>query len=131
MSNVSDRNHVQSSFDELRVFTRSVGLLAILTALLYLRAIALGGFLYRNPNGSLNLTPVLFVLVLMATIGLVAAWRWECLGGLVAVVGAISVAALVFTTFEANRLLATFVYSSPFLVAGALCLVDWWRHRRT
>ncbi len=130
MSHVSNQNHVENRFDELRVFTRSVGLLAILTALLYLRAIALGGFLYRNPNDTLNFAPVLFVLVFLATLGLVAAWRWECLGGMVAITGAIAVASLVYATFDSNRLLATLVYSSPFFVAGEFCLIDWWRHRR-
>ena len=68
-----------SSFDELHVFARAVGLLAVLTALLYLRAMASGGFLYRGANENIPVTTILFVLMLIATAGLVMTWRWECI----------------------------------------------------
>jgi len=118
-----------SSIDELHVYARIVGLLAVLTAILYLRAIATGGFLYRGANETNPVTTILFVLMLVATAGLVMTWRWECFGGLVAVLGSLAVAAIVFTTFTNNRLLATFVYSSPFIISGGLCIADWYKHR--
>ena len=118
-----------SSFDELHVFTRAVGLLAVLTALLYLRAMASGDFLYRGTSTELPVTAILFVLMLIATAGLVLTWKWECAGGILAILGSLAVAAVVYTTFTENRLLALLVYSSPFLVAGSLCVADWWKHR--
>ncbi|NCF68594.1 MAG: hypothetical protein GWP61_21750 [Chloroflexi bacterium] len=128
MTQTTDGSY-NSSFDELRVFARTVGLLAVLTAILYLRAIASGGFLYRGDNATIPVTTILFVLMLMATAGLVLTWRWECLGGIVAIIGSMAVAVIVYSTFAENRLLATLVYSSPFLVSGSLCMLDWWKHR--
>ena len=119
-----------SSFDELHAFTRAIGLLAVLTALLYLRAMASGAFLYRGAVENIPVTAILFVLMLIATVGLVLTWRWECVGGLVAILGSLAVAGVVYTTFTDNRLLALLVYSSPFLVAGSLCVADWWNQRQ-
>ena len=128
MTRTTDGNY-NSSFDELRVFARTVGLLALLTAILYLRALASGGFLYRGTSETIPVTTILFVLMLVATAGLVVTWKWECLGGVVAVLGSMAVAVVVYSTFAENRLLATLIYSSPFLVAGSLCVADWWKHR--
>jgi len=121
--------NTNSSFDELRVLTRAVGLLAVLTALLYLRAMTSGSFLYRGVSENISVTAILFLLMLFATVGLVLTWRWECLGGMVAIIGSLAVASVVYSTFSENRLLAMLVYSSPFLVAGSLCVADWWKHR--
>ncbi len=118
-----------SSFDELHVMTRAVGLLAVLTALLYLRAMMAGGFLYRGANENIPVSTILFVLMLLATAGLVLSWRWECLGGIVAILGSLAVAAVVYSTFSDNRVLALIVYSSPFIVSGSLCVADWWKQR--
>lgn len=128
MAQATDGN-ASSSYDELRVYTRAVGLLAVLTALLYLRAMTAGGFLYRGVNENIPVTAILFVLMLIATAGLVLTWRWECVGGVVAILGSLAVAAVVFSTFTENRLLASLVYSSPFIVSGSLCVADWWKHR--
>ena len=129
MTRTTDSN-IRSSFDELHVFTRAVGLLAVLTALLYLRAMASGGFLYRGASENIPITTILFVLMLIATAGLVLTWRWECVGGVVAIIGSLAVAAVVYSTFSENRLLALLIYSSPFLVSGSLCVADWWKQRQ-
>jgi hypothetical protein len=128
MTRTTDQNN-STGIDELHVFARAVGLLAVLTALLYLRAIASGGFLYRGVSENIPVTTILFVLMLIATAGLVLTWRWECVGGIVAIVGSLAVAAVVYTTFAENRLLALLVYSSPFLISGSLCVADWWKQR--
>lgn len=129
MARTRTTDHNGSSFDELHIFTRAVGLLAVLTALLYLRAMASGGFLYRGTDPEIPVTTILFILMLVATAGLVLTWRWECVGGIVAILGSLAVAIVVYTTFTENRLLALLVYSSPFLVSGSLCIADWWKHR--
>jgi hypothetical protein len=128
MTRTTDSNS-SSSFNELHVLARAVGLLAVLTALLYLRAMASDGFLYRGTSENIPVTTVLFALMLIATAGLVMTWRWECVGGVVAIVGSLAVAAVVYGTFTENRLLALLVYSSPFLVSGSLCVADWWKQR--
>ena len=128
MAQATDGN-TSSSYDELRVFTRAVGLLAVLTALLYLRAMTTGGFLYRGVSENIPVTTILFVLMLFATAGLVLTWRWECVGGVVAILGSMAVAVVVYSTFSENRLLAMLVYGSPFLISGTLCVADWWKHR--
>lgn len=112
--------------NELRLLARGVGLLAALTAVLYLRAILGGGYLGETAVSS---TTLLFVVMLVATAGLVVAWRWEGIGGALAVVGAVAVAAVVYVTVADNQLIAMFVYSSPFIVSGGLYLVDWLKHR--
>lgn len=118
-----------SSFDELHILTRAVGFLAVLTALLYLRAMMAGSFLYRGAQENIPVTTILFVLMLFATAGLVVSWRWECTGGVIAILGSLAVAAVVYSTFTDNRVLALIVYSSPFIVSGSLCVADWWKQR--
>jgi hypothetical protein len=115
---------------ELHVFTRTVGILAIITAVLYLRAIALGGYFSRHIDDPAAAAPVMFALLLLGAGGLVLAWRWECAGGAVALLGAAAIALYLNATLHSGRLLATLVYSSPFVVAGSLCLLDWYRQRR-
>lgn len=128
MTQTADRND-NHSFDDLHVWTRAVGLLAVLTALLYLRAMTSGSFLYRGSSETLPVSIILFGLMLVATAGLVLAWRWECAGGVIAILGSLAVASVVYSTFSENRLLAILVYSSPFIVSGSLCVADWWKHR--
>jgi len=128
MIQTTDGNY-GSAFDELRIFTKTVGLLAILTAVLYLRAIVSAGFLLRTRSESMPIAAILFALMVIATTGLVMSHRWECIGGIIAVLGALSVAIIVHATFTENRLMAVVIYSSPFMISGSLCLIDWWKHR--
>jgi multisubunit Na+/H+ antiporter MnhB subunit len=71
----------------------------------------------------------LFFLMIMATLGLLCAWRLEAVGGAIALISGLGVALMTYYTFEQNRLFTTFAYSSPFLVAGGLSLACWWRGR--
>lgn len=128
MTQTTDHNY-GSSFDELRVFTKTVGLLAILTAVLYLRAIVSGGFILRTGSDTETVQAILFLLILLGTTGLVMSQRWECMGGIIAIIGAVSVAIIVYTTMSENQLMAILLYSSPFMISGCLCILDWWKHR--
>jgi hypothetical protein len=105
-------------------------LLAIITAVLYLRAIAMGGFFGRNVLDAASAAPVMAMLLLLGAAGLILAWRWECAGGIVAILGAVALAVFLNLVLLSGRLLATLVYSSPFLIAGGMCLLDWWRQRQ-
>ncbi len=123
-------NHLESeSFDELRYFARVVGILALLTGILYMRNVLTGSFMASSFESATINPTTLFTLILIATLGLLIAWRWEQIGGFIATVTAIAVGIIIYTTFTEGRLLAAFVFSSPFAIGGILYLVDWWRHK--
>lgn len=130
MSHVIKVDEEAERLEELHVLTRTVGILAIVTAMLYLRAIALGGYFSRHIEDPAAAAPIMFALLLLGAGGLILAWRWECAGGIIALLGAAAIAAYLNFALSSGRLLATLVYSSPFLIAGGLCLLDWHRHRR-
>jgi hypothetical protein len=71
----------------------------------------------------------LFIVLAMATVSVVIAWRWELIGGAMAVLDAIALSALVY--FGSGRALYSTILmiSLPFLVAGVLFLVSWWRSK--
>lgn len=126
----TQRDPTANNVNELRLVTKTVALLAILTAIVYGRAIV-GGSLY-----SIDATPaagqslLLFVFLGLATLSLLAAWRWEGIGGLVSVVSALVLGGLVYFLADHSRLMMAVFYGSPFLIAGILFLACWWRARR-
>ena len=129
MSHSINRSDVGTEFDEFRVVTRTVTGLALVTAVLYIRAILQGGFFARNAANPTSAAPLMVILLALGIIGLLLAWRWESTGGCLAVLSAASMVLYLNATLLDGKLLATFVYSSPFLVAGFLCLADRWLHR--
>lgn len=70
---------------------------------------------------------VLGVLVGATVLGVALAWRWEGLGGMIVVVGAIALGIFAYFTAGRNRPLAISVTGGPFLVAGVLFLASWRR----
>lgn len=130
MSYVAKNGDLTEKLDELRILSRLVAALAVLTAVLYLRAIALGGYFSRHIDDPAGAVLVMFALLLLGAGGLILTWRWECAGGLIALLGAAAIAIYLSFALHSGRLLAIFVYSSPFIVAGGLCMLDWYRHRR-
>lgn len=120
-------NHVHEA-DELQLITRSVGILALLTGLAYLRAIGLEG-LTAWQTGKYSSAFLLFLLLITAIVGLVVAWWREGLGGFLAAGSAVGVGIFAYMTFQENPLFSAFAYSSPFLITGFLFLCCWWRHR--
>lgn len=115
-------------FSELQTVTRAVGFLAILTGVLYLRAMIGEGAL--GFGGSLAENDLLLLFLALATAGLLAAWWQQAVGGVIAVLSALVVAAIVYATGGPNRLLEAFIYGSPFLIAGGLFVACAWRARR-
>ena len=132
MSRLTNHNSYGRSpgnVNQLRFAAKSVGILAVLTGLIYLRVVGLDSLsAIRTGQWGQN-SVILFFLMVVATLGLLCAWRLEALGGTVALVSGIGVGILTYLTFEENRLFTTFAYSSPFLVAGGLSLACWWRGR--
>jgi hypothetical protein len=115
---------------ELRFVTKSISLLALLTGLIYLRAVGVGGVTAVQDGQWNKDTIILFSLLTIATLGVLCAWRLEALGGTLAIISGIGVAVLAYLAVEDNKAFAAFAYSSPFLVAGGLSLACWWRARQ-
>ncbi len=121
--------HSPGDVNQLRFVAKSVGILALLTGLIYLRVVGVESLsAMRTGQWGQNIV-ILFFLMILATLGLFCAWRLEAVGGIIALISGLGVAVLTYLTFEQNRLFTTFAYSSPFLVAGGLSLACWWRGR--
>lgn len=116
-------------FSELRIVTKAVGFLALLTGVLYLRALVGEGALAIGGE-SVEGDGTLLLFLALATGGLLAAWWQEAVGGAIAMLCAMVVAGIVYATGGPNRLLEAFIYGSPFLIAGALFVACAWRARR-
>lgn len=115
---------------ELHYFATIVGILALCTGLLYVRAIATGGFLAAdNANAFVNMWTVAG-LISAASIGTLIGLHWQRLGGLIALIAGLAAAVITFFLFDENQLMAMFIYGSPFIIAGGLYLVDWALRRR-
>mgnify|MGYP001424818933 CR=1 FL=1 len=121
---------IPDRLNETRFLARSVGLLALLTGLIYLRVIGLNGFTAVRSEQNLPGATLLFALVATATLGLFCAWRWEAAGGIVASVCAVGIALLAFRAFPDHPFFAAFAYGSPFLVSGLLFLACWRRKQK-
>ena len=92
-------------------------------------AIEFGGRVFpslslTNPQG----IPLLLGL-LVAILGALIAWRWELVGGIMAMAGAVIVMALICVGSGLDMLFCAFLFSLPMLVAGALYLGCCWRTR--
>lgn len=120
-------NHPQDA-GELQFITKSVGILAIMTGLAYLRAVGVESMAAWRTNEH---TPsvLLFALLVVAMVGLLIAWWREGLGGFIAAFSAVGVGIFAFTTYQQNRFFTAFAYSSPFLITGILFLCCWWRQQ--
>ncbi len=71
--------------------------------------------------GQMQGLPLLLALA-VAVIGVVIAWRWELVGGILALLGALAVIALVVAGSGVDTLTAALLFAAPLLVAGAFYL---------
>lgn len=125
-----DNDVGNSPTNELRLITRAIGFLAFVTGLLYLRVIV-GAGLTSLSSGELPLgVALVFAFLLMATAGLLLSWRWEGLGGLLSLLGGVGLAVMDYGVLGRNGWIAAFLYSSPFIISGTLCLLCWRNNRR-
>ncbi len=67
----------------------------------------------------------LFLVLLAAVAGLLLAWRYEAVGGFLALAGALVILALVFLGSGPSMLLGALFFTLPLLVAGCLYLGCW------
>jgi len=120
-----NRSPVLPSNTASRLLARGLNFLAILTAILYLRAILAGG-LFSTGNGWLLGWSLAFMIV--GLVALVALFRWERAGSLLA----IGAGAALFALFllAGQPVMTVIFYSSPFIIVGLLTLYCWWRECR-
>ena len=71
----------------------------------------------------------LLIVVGIALAGVLVAWRWELVGGIMTVAGATGIVALVCLGSGMDMLFCAFLFSLPLYVAGALYLGCCWRTR--
>ncbi len=123
----SNSNHAPE-LDELRFLARSVGILAILTGLIYLRALSTSsGAILRNGEWTPG-SVFLVGLIALATLAVLCAWRWETAGSVIALLCAPAIALLAYDTYPEHPWFAAFAYGSPFLITGGLFLTCHRRH---
>jgi hypothetical protein len=128
---VSNIAHPQqkNGFDELRLITKSLLFLALLTGLIYLRVFIVEIIPAMRVNGSAAVEIAKLVLLVTAMLGLLLTWRYEMVGSVTAVLAGLIFGILVYRTTTQSPLLLTFFYSSPFVISGGLSLVYWWRQQ--
>lgn len=80
---------------------------------------------WTNPQG----IPLLLAL-LLALAGVLIAWRWELIGGMIAVACSAAIIALVCAGSGLDMFLCAVFFTLPLLLAGALYLGCCWRTRR-
>ena len=80
---------------------------------------------WTSPQG----IPLLIALVL-ALAGVVIAWRWELIGGMIAVGCSAAIIALVCAGSGTDMFLCALYFTLPLLLAGVLYLACCWQTRR-
>ena len=126
MSNIAHPQQ-KNGFSELRLFTKSLLLLALLTGLIYLRVFIVEIIPAMRDNGSTAVEIAKLAMLVAAMLGLLLTWRYEMAGGITAVLAGLIFGILVYRTAAQNPFLITFFYSSPFVISGGLSLLCWWR----
>lgn len=72
-------------------------------------------------GGTLQGWPLALAL-LLSLAGLLLAWRWEAMGGLLGLLGALAVVGLVILGAGTHMLLGALLFAAPLLLAAALYL---------
>jgi hypothetical protein len=123
---------VQQTGDDLtyvmRGFARALGLWAstpFVLFLIYSGARVCPKLSWSSPQGM-----PLFIVFVIATVGVLIPWRWERVGGAIAVVCTAAINALVYLGSGRALFYAALMNSVPFFVAGFLFLVCYWRARQ-
>jgi hypothetical protein len=101
-----------------------------------LALVAIGLFVYFAVDFGARVFPALswgpqgiplLVVVGIALAGVLVAWRWELVGGIMTLAGVAGIMALVCLGSGTDMLFCAFLFTLPLLVAGALYLGCCWR----
>ena len=109
----------------MRWIARLVGIVAVglFVAFLAMSGMSvLSALSLSNPQG----IPLLIALVL-ALAGVIVAWRWELVGGIMTMVGAAAIIGLVCFGSGADMFLCSLFFTLPLLVSGLLYLICCYR----
>ena len=121
-----DQQTKDGSTTAMRWTARILALLAVGLVVFFAIELGAGGFPERgwgDPG-----CPLLSVGG-FARAGVVVAWRWELVGGIMTVAGVAGIMALVCLGSGTDMLFCAFLFTLPLLVAGALYLGCCWRTR--
>lgn len=73
---------------------------------------------------------ILAGLIIVMVIGVAIAWHWEGIGGIIVVIGSITLGTFAYITAGHNKFFAVSVTGLPFLLAGILFLTSYWKKRK-
>ncbi len=124
MSNVQQKR--DGSTTAMRWTARILALLAI--GLFVFFAVEVGSRVFPTLSWGPQGIPLMAALV-VALAGVVVAWRWELVGGIMTVAGVAGIMALVCAGSGTDMLFCAFLFTLPLLVAGALYLGCCYRTR--
>ena len=124
MSKVQQKR--DGSTTAMRWTARILALLAV--GLFVFFAVNLGSRVFPTLSWGPQGIPLMVALA-VALAGVVVAWRWELVGGIMTMAGVTGIIALVCAGSGTDMLFCAFLFTLPLLVAGALYLGCCWRTR--
>ena len=110
----------------MRWTARILALLAV--GLFVYFAVGLGSRVFPTLSWEPQGIPLMLALA-VALAGVVVAWRWELVGGIMTVAGVAGIIALVCAGSGPDMLFCAFLFTLPLLVAGALYIGCCYRTR--
>ena len=111
----------------MRWAARLIGLLAV--GLFVAFIVTSGPAVFASISlASLQGIPLL-VALLLALGGVLVAWRWELIGGIMSIVGSVAIIGLVCLGSGTDMFLCSLFFTGPLLVAGILYLACCYRTR--
>ena len=81
-----------------------------------------------TPEAKLEGT-VLGFLIAVVVIGVIIAWFREGIGGFITLIGAVALSIFAYISAGHNKIFAMLTSGIPFLIAGILFLISWWRRK--
>jgi hypothetical protein len=110
----------------MRWIARILALVAV--GLFVFFAVELGAKVFPTLSWGPQGIPLLVALV-VALAGVLVAWRWELVGGLMTVAGVAAIMGLVCLGSGIDMFYCAFLFTLPLLLAGGLFLACCWRTR--
>ena len=110
----------------MRWIARIVALIAV--GLFVFFAVELGAKVFPTLSWGPQGIPLLVALV-VALAGVLVAWRWELVGGVMTVAGVAAIMGLVCLGSGIDMFYCAFLFTLPLLLAGGLFLACCWRTR--
>ncbi|MFN2218680.1 MAG: hypothetical protein ACK2UA_08745 [Anaerolineae bacterium] len=120
----NDLQERNGSTSAMRWTARVLALVAV--GLFVYFAVDFGGTVFPTLSWGPQGIPLL-VAVVVALAGVLVAWRWELVGGIMAVAGVAGIMALVCLGSGMDMLFCAFLFTLPLLLAGVLYLGCCWR----